>query len=210
MSTNIIEIYDKFNDTYNESILMISHSNVFVQNQLQHEGVSYSEKMHYIIIERNFMNIYLAWELFLENSFIAYLLNAQDLQSLVMVKYATPINREHAYDMIRGTKQYPDWTNIDDIKRLANIYFENSGHFSILSSPSPEFLEMKTIRNRISHVSEKSVRSFNNLLSRNISQTNISPGEYLMKFKSGSTTYFSFYSEMIKGYVDAICNTTLP
>ena len=65
---------------------------------------------------------------------------------------------------------------------------------------------MKTIRNRIAHVSEKSQRQFDTLLSKKIAQIGIAPGEYLLMFQAGKQTYFTYYAEMIRDYVEAICN----
>ncbi|MCM1569402.1 MAG: hypothetical protein NC081_08145 [Roseburia sp.] len=202
----IQSVYNEFMRAYHGQCSMIADSTIIEQGNLQFKGHSFSHEMYLAIVENCFMQIYLAWEAFLEKSFISYLQNASDLQGNSYLRYGLPVNDEHAYDMLRGTKSYPDWTNIDEVNRLAKIYFEHSGPFVILKTPPAEFLEMKTIRNRISHVSTNSQKQFNTLLARNIAQTNIQPGDYLMMFKSAGQTYFTFYVCMLKDYVEAICN----
>lgn len=202
----IQEIYDEFTDVFNKYCTMLSDSTILKQENVSHGGHVFSADMYNAIVEKSFMQIYLAWEHFLEKAFIAYLQNSFDLKGRNYKSYSLPVNDEHSYKMLKGTKNYPDWTNIDDVNYLSAIYFDASGPFATLLSPPPEFFELKTIRNRISHVSEKSIKSFNTLLSKNIYQINILPGDYLMMLKNSSHTYFTFYVELLKDYVDAICN----
>jgi hypothetical protein len=203
---NIQNIYDDFMAVYNFQCSMIVDSTTLLQNNVPPNQQLFSHGMYNAIVEQSFMRIYLAWETFLEKSFIIYLQGETDLKGTVYIKFGNPKDNEHAYNMLKGTKNYPDWTNIDDVNQLAGIYFDNSGPFATLVAPPPEMLAMKTIRNRISHVSEKSLKQYNRLLMQNISQTNIAPGDYLMQLRSGTQTYFTFYVEMLKDYVEAICN----
>lgn len=203
----IQDLYNYFILIYIKHSSIVAGSTVLSQGNLQYNGCSFTIEMYNAIVENSFMKIYLAWEQFLEKTFIAYLQNATDMKGLTYTRYGIPLNDQHAYDMLRGTKNYPDWTKLEDINRLSKIYFDNSGPYAILTSSSVELLEMKTIRNRISHVSENSLKQFNSLLAKNISQINIEPGDYLMTLKDGANTYFTFYVDMLKDYVEAICNT---
>jgi len=204
--TSIQDIYIGFMTVYNRQSLMMIDSTILYQSNLQHDGHLFSKDMYNAIVEHCFMQIFLAWETFLEKSFISYLQNATDLQGTSYNRYGAPQDDIHAYNMIKGTKNYPDWTNISDVICLSNIYFDSAGAYAVLSSFSPEIEAIKTIRNRISHVSEKSVRQFNNLLARNIAQTDLNVGDYLMLLKDGRQTYFTYYIELLKDYVEAICN----
>lgn len=200
-------IHDNFTFTYTTCNAMLSDSTVLYQQQVEHEGHIYTNAMHNAIIEHCFMKIYLAWEILLEKSFISYLKNEPDLKGNTYVRYGFPEDDEHAYNMIKGTKNYPDWTNINDVKYLANIYFKDAGVYAILNSPMIEIEDIKNIRNRISHVSEKSVKAFHRLLAKTITQTsNIEVADFLMFFKDQTQTYFTYYTDIIKGYADAICN----
>lgn len=206
MST-IEECYYNFKQTYDDCNEMLSDSTILHQHNIEFEGHAFSNKIYDAIVEHCFMQIFLAWEKFLENSFILYLNASADLQGNTYVRYGIPKDSEHAYNMIKGTKNYPDWTNISDVICLAKIYFENGGPYSIIANNPVEFEDIKVIRNRISHVSEKSIKAFERLLAKTILQTtNVSVGDFLMMFKDNSQTYFSYYMDFLKGYVEAICN----
>lgn len=198
-----VKIYDDYNE-------MLSDSTILYQQNIGYDGHFFSKKIYDAIVEHCFIQIFLAWENFLENSFILYLNAKADLQGRVYVRYGTPKDNEHAYNMIKGTKNYPDWTNLNDVKYLAKIYFENGGPFSILENMPVEFDDIKNIRNRISHNSEKSTKAFERVLIKTIMQTtNVSVGDFLMMFKDNSQTYFSYYMDYLKGYVEAICNKSI-
>lgn len=206
----IEECYNDFIQIYDGCNGMLSDSTILYQQNVEYNGHVFSKNIYDAIIEHCFMQIFLAWEKFLETSFILYLNASTDLQNKVYVRYGIPQNNEHAYNMIKGTKNYPDWTNINDVKCLAKIYFENSGPYSIIQNTPVEFEDIKIIRNRISHVSEKSKKAFERLLAKTIVQTtNVSVGDFLMMFKNSSQTYFSYYMDFLKGYVEAICNKTI-
>lgn len=195
-----MQIYDGYNE-------MLSESTILYQQNVGYEGHVFSKKIYDALVEHCFMQIFLAWEKFLENSFILYLNGKTDLQGNIFVRYGIPKDNEHAYNMIKGTKNYPDWTNINDVRCLAKIYFENGGPYSIIENIPVEFDDIKNIRNRISHVSEKSIKAFERVLSKTIMQTtNVDVADFLMMFKDNSQTYFSYYMDFIKGYVEAICN----
>ena len=206
----IEECYNNFKqiyDCYNE---MLSDSTILYQQNIEFDGHTFSKKIYDAIVEHCFMQIFLAWENFLENSFILYLNANADLQGNTYVRYGIPKDSEHAYNMIKGTKNYPDWTNINEVKCLAKIYFENGGPYSIIESIPIEFEDIKVIRNRISHVSEKSIKAFDRLLAKTIMQTtNVGIGDFLMMFKNNGQTYFSYYMDFLKCYVEAICNKSI-
>ena len=206
---SVQSIHEEFIRLYTERCSMVSDGTVLLQASVSHDGSDFTPQMYNTIVESCFMQIYLAWENFLEKSFVAYLQNATDLKGQTYSRYGFPTDDNHSYNMLKGTKSYPDWTNIDDVNYLAKTYFDASGPYAIISSPHTDFLDMKIVRNRISHISEKSTKSFNRVLAKNIAQTNLSPGEYLMLFKDSSVaqTYFTYYVDMLKDCVDAICNS---
>lgn len=208
---NTIEAcYNNFKQIYDDYNEILCDSTILYQQNIAFEGHAFSKKIYDAIVEHCYMQIFLAWEKFLESSFILYLNAGADLQGNTYIRYGIPKDREHAYNMIKGTKNYPDWTNINDVRCLAKIYFENGGPYSIIENIPVEFEDIKIIRNRISHVSEKSIKAFERLLAKTIMQTiNVGVGDFLMMFKDADQTYFSYYMEFLKGYVEAICNKSI-
>lgn len=202
----ILDIYNEFNQTFLETNQVLADSNFLYQNGAQHDGTVFSQKIYHQIIEHCFMRVFLAWENFLEDAFISYLCNEEDLQGVKYNRYAEPVDEEHAYGMLKGTKQYPDWTNVNNINILSDLFFENSGPFNLLLSNPVEFQHMKTIRNRISHISKQSIQAFNKFTNSQIATNNLTAAAFLSTLKDSNITFYSFYTDIIKSYVDAICN----
>lgn len=203
----IQELYDEFTLKYNSLNKLLSDSTVLYQNNVQHSGIFYSKEMYSAIVEYCFMQLFLAWETFLEQSFIFYLSDAKDLKGNNYTRYGFPKDTIHAYNMIKGTKNYPDWTSLNDVICLAKIYFLSAGPYQWITSNPVDMGDIKTIRNRISHVSEKSIKAFNRLLAKTIIRTtNVSVSDFLMSFRQGNETYYTYYTDLIKSYVEAICN----
>ena len=119
----ILDIYNEFNKTFMDTNKVLFDSNYLFQNGVQHNGTLFNQDIYDSIIEHCFMRIFLAWEIFLEEAFILYLCDAEDLQGNKYTHFAQPKDAEHAYELLKGTKQYPDWTNLDNIKTLSNIFF---------------------------------------------------------------------------------------
>lgn len=205
MST-ISSVYREFEQSFTKTNILIANSNYLFQNAAACDDTVYSEEMHYIVVEKCFMSIFLSWEAFLEKAFKCYLCGKKDLQGNEYCRYVTPKDENHAYDIIKGTKQYPDWTNISEVNVLSHNFFENSGPFSLLISNPIEFQQIKTIRNKISHTSDKSKKAFDTLTQREVSMGEMSAAEFLMMTKKGTMTYYTFYTDTIKSYVEAICS----
>lgn len=202
----ILDIYNEFNRTYTNTNKVLSDSNFLYQNRAQHDDTVFSQDIYSHIIEHCFMRIFLAWENFLEDAFILYLCDSEDIKGNKYKRFAAPNDEEHAYDLLKGTKQYPDWTNLNNINTLSNLFFENSGPFNLLLSNPVEFQHMKTIRNRISHISKQSIKVFNKFTNTQIATNNLTAADFLSTLKDGNGTYYTYYTNIIKSYVEAICN----
>lgn len=203
----ICNVYNVFESQYENYLEMVAASNELINNVEQN---LYTVNMHFLMIEKIFMNIYMLWEKFLEDSFVLYMTGKSDMQGITYNRYVCPVDKEHAYEILKGTKQYPDWTNLQEVITLAKLYFESSGPYNLLSSMPVEFNEMKTVRNKISHMSIQSERKFNNLVIQKTSNGTIkSAGAFLNQFKENSITYFEYYTTTLFDYVKAIVNTDI-
>lgn len=202
----IFDIYNDFDTKFTKTEDVFINSNVLFHNAANYNNVVFGKDIYDSILEHCFMCVYLSWENFLEDAFILYLLNQADMQGNKYTRFACPQDEDHAYRLLKGTKQYPDWTSIETVNTLSRLFFENSGPFNLLLNSPVEFLQMKTIRNRISHVSKQSIKAFNTLTNTQIATTNINAADFLSKFKDQTTTtYYSHYAGFIKSYVEAIC-----
>lgn len=203
---SISDLYNEFKNIFDETNNTLADSAVLYQNRANANGVNFTKEIYYYVLEHCFMRIYLAWENFLEEAFILYLCDSTDMKDNKYKRYATPNDEEHAYELLKGTKQYPDWTNIGDVNLLSKLFFENSGPFKLLLSNPVEFQHMKTIRNRISHTSQKSINKFNTLTNSQIAISGLSAADFLFNYKTENVTFYSFYTDILLSYVEAICN----
>lgn len=205
----IINVYEEFEESYNKCVSIVSFSNQ-LRSATEGDACIYNLDMHYCMLEKMFINIFTQWEKFLENSFLLYMIGKKDMQGNEYIRYANPIDKQHAYDMLKGVRKYPDWTNISEVVTLAKLYFENLGTYNLLSNMPVEFNEMKTVRNKISHMSEQADSKFKLLVSQKLSNSEIeSVGEFLDTNKTSRSTYFEYYTEQILEYVRVISNRSL-
>lgn len=202
----ILDIYNEFDQTFINTAQILSDSNFLYQNRVQCERTVFSQDIYFNIMEHCFMRIFLAWENFLEEAFILYLCDSEDLQGRKYKRFAEPRDEEHAYRLLKGTKQYPDWTNLNNINTLSELFFKDSGPFQLLLNNPVEFQHMKIIRNRISHISKQSVQAFNKFTNAQIATNNLTAADFLSTLRGDSDTFYSYYTGIVKAYVEAICN----
>lgn len=157
-----------------------------------------------LVIKQAFMDTYTTWERFLESSFIFYALGVHSLSGKSPHCYITPRDYEHTYNLIKGPAQFPNWTKNDEVMKLAENLFENGEPYkSILSPRHSSLLEMKKIRDHISHNSKKSKEVFDTLVRNKLSpaEVGISVSDYLILSKNRTDP--PFYKE----YFDLLVNT---
>lgn len=119
------------------------------------------------ISESSFLKLFIAWEHFLESCFIDYLMNEQSILGNRPAKFAHPIDRKHANDLLVGTQKYVDWANPEITRKLSKIYFHEGYVFNIeLVSIQSELFDLKTIRNSAAHLSSSTNTQLDALSSR--------------------------------------------
>jgi hypothetical protein len=184
-------------------LLKVDESLKFIQkinSAVQKKRVSLDNLEISTLYEVSFLKIFTEWERFLENSFIGYLMG-KSTKKLKPKMITKRMSVDKAYDLIKGTKQYPDWTKVEDILTLASLFFITLNPYdSILRTTHKELSQIKIIRNAITHISKNSTESFRKLVRSELASynINISPGEFLMQNQSASEQYLSFYSNLLK------------
>lgn len=130
-------------------------------------GYKIENHLRMFIGESSFLKIFIAWETFLEQCFIDYLLNEASVSGNMPAKWVHPRDREHAMEMIIHTQKYIDWANPEMVRKLSKIYFHNGYFFnSQLSAINTELLDLKTIRNSAAHLSSTTSAKLDGLSSR--------------------------------------------
>lgn len=121
------------------------------------------------IFELAFLRSYLAWEVFLEESFVLYLLGQTSPKGLTPHRYVIPRNREHALEFTLGESLRADWTAVDRVIARANRFFRNGEPYNTVLHPMTSRLnDIKTIRNAVVHASTDSQDKFKALVRREL------------------------------------------
>jgi len=158
-----------------------------------------------LLAELIFLRIYIAWEYFLENSFIIYMLGGKSATNRQLKKYVNPPNWEKAFDMVIGTHGQPPRWGADFVVQKSRLFFEENNPFVQAIPLYKRYLdEMNTIRNAIAHKSRFSQEKFKNLMKLKLPQiyTKIkNPGQFLLMNVPSIQplqSYLEFYAEIIK------------
>jgi len=148
-----------------------------------------------MVTELAFLRAFLAWEAFLEESFILYLWGKQPPKGHSPIRYASPPTREVAEQLVAEGRDYADWTVASKVIKRAERYFKDGKPFSpALRSQLHMFEEMKTIRNAIVHSSTFSQEKLKGLMRRKLSTypPNLTAAGFLAMTVPGSSPPESF------------------
>lgn len=118
-----------------------------------------------LIFELAFLKIFIAWEQFLENTFIRYMCGASSLSGKKPTRIVSARYLDDALKVICGDRPYADWASVEIVVERANRFFDNGEPYTTpLQSAAAELANMRRIRNHIVHHSNKSREDFNKLL----------------------------------------------
>jgi hypothetical protein len=195
-------------ESLNEALSFVQISNEFYGNGVMSNGIGFSIQMHECSINGAFVRVFETLELFVEKSFIYFLCGGTGINGTAVTRYATPINEEHAYNLLKGTTRFPDFTTRDTIVLLAKNFFDNGGSFICLNAVSQDFEDMKKIRNAISHMSQESQNKFENLVRQKLGHlpSGMTTARFLnLNIPGGNGgTYFSYYRDQVLAIIDLI------
>lgn len=169
------------------------------------------KKEHYIqIVELSFMRLFLTWEGFIEEAFILYLLGKESPNGYKPSRYAVPLNRQHAIDLLASDARHTDWTAAAKIVNRAERFFVNGFPFVNVVRPKSNLLDnMKTIRNALSHDSEEAFGKFETLVRNELTffPKGMVPGVFLATTKPHQTppvTYLQFYADTFRSMAELL------
>lgn len=114
-----------------------------------------------------FLNLYVAWEEFLESAFGAYLTGMATLSGALPVRYATPPTTHAATRMLVGINRYFDFANHTNVRKVAAIYFQDGYPFDApISAILGDLDDMRTMRNSSAHISSTTQIALESLAQR--------------------------------------------
>jgi len=184
-------IYLNFDKNVKNSFQWIKAINSLVamdSSQLTNEQI-------YFAYEYAFLKVFVGWERFTQDSFVAYI-TGRRIKGHCYRTYLKNVTETHALELLSGRSPYPDWTQFEDIYRLAKLFFVNHEAFTLpFKEIEAIFIEIKKIRNAIVHMSFLANEKFRGLLRNNLTSYNIDmiPGEFLSKQKTRKKTFIEYY-----------------
>ena len=114
-----------------------------------------------------FLNMFLAWEEFLESSLIEFMTGSLTISGQSPQRYVFPGDREKAHSIVRGVNRYFDYSNHDYVKKTVNLYFENGYPYEPhLSAIHSELIDLKTMRNASAHIATNTQQALDALAAR--------------------------------------------
>jgi hypothetical protein len=162
----VVGLHQNLND-YRKSVAECQQFITYAHNRYASGGYKVQASLRKFISESSFLKLFIAWEKFLEASFIDYLMNEQSIQGNRPAKFANPIDREHAHKLLIGTQKYVDWSNPEITRRLSAIYFHQGYVFNTqLGAIQTDLFDLKTIRNSAAHLSSTTSSQLDGLSSR--------------------------------------------
>jgi len=115
-----------------------------------------------LIAEISFLKIFVAFENFIENTFLYYMLGGKSPNKYCPIRYVFPKDKEHAIKMtLQDYSNYTDWSTPDKIVKRAEYTFKNGEPFKTgIASYIQILQDLKIIRNYITHSSENAKDKF--------------------------------------------------
>jgi hypothetical protein len=164
------------------------------------------------ISESAFLRIYITWETFLESCFVDYLLNEVSILQNRPAKWVSPLDYNHAQQIIVGNQRHMDWSNPEVVRKISNIFFHQGYVFNtVLSSINNDLMDLKAIRNAAAHISSTTISKLDGVSSRILATPCVNYTSYKLLFSSDprSTTNQSVldrYLQIIDVAAEQIAN----
>ncbi len=171
----------------------------FAHKKYANGAYKYPNNLREFICESAFLKIFIAWETFLEQSFIDYLMGEPSINNQRPARWAHPMNRSHANQLLIGTQKYVDWANPEITRKLSKIYFHEGYVFNThLGAVNNDLLDLKTIRNSAAHLSSSTSDRLDALSTRLLGRPCLNYNAYKLLFSinplstSGNTILFHY------------------
>ncbi len=133
-----------------------------------------------------FLRIFIAWETFLESSFLYYMTGEPSCTGNNITRFVSPIDILHANKLLIGTQKYVDWSNPDIIKRLSKLYFHTGFPYdTYIGSIQEDLTDLKTVRNAAAHLTSTTSQQLDGLSSRKLRRQvrNISVAQFVLSLE---------------------------
>ncbi len=114
-----------------------------------------------------FLNLYVAWESFLESAIAEFSVGGSTLSGASSVKYVSPPTSQWARSLLIGVNRYFDYANPDSVRKIVSLYFENGYPFQPhLNAIASDLMDLRTMRNASAHLSSTTQAALEGLAQR--------------------------------------------
>lgn len=154
-------------------------------------------------IEAAFLQMFRAWESFLEDSSLAFMCGRLRCDSLSIPCHVRTPNEEAARGLIYQDRPYVEWTDVDKVVQRWDRFFPPTSLLASAIRPAKlELDQMAAIRNAIAHSSLLSRQRFQKVVQSQFGgKPSISrPASFLstMYPKDPSRTFFDRYADVLE------------
>lgn len=145
----------------------------------------------------------LAWESFVEDSFLRYLCGARSMAGvapgLLVPKEST---LENAFKALAGGSQFLGWHPDSTVKRANKTFNAGAPYATAVGGAKSDLIEMADVRNRIAHRSDHSVDAFQTVVRNHLGfvPRGMTPGRFLLSVlpgKGGLTALEHYSAQLI-------------
>ena len=106
------------------------------------------------ITRAGFLNLFIAWEFFLESSLAELMIGAATNSGNFPVRYVSPPSAEAARALLKGTRSYFDYGNHQNMILIVKLLFEEGYPYEPhLSAIYSDLDDIRTMRNSSAHIS---------------------------------------------------------
>lgn len=147
------------------------------------------------ITELAFLRAFLAWEAFLEHSFLVYLTGQIPARGRAPKRYYFPPSQKLARELLADGRDYARWADAGAVGMRATRFFKDGHPFrDALRSSTVALTDANMIRNMIAHESAQARDRFETVVRRELTSlpVNRTAGHFLGLTKPGSTPPTSF------------------
>lgn len=101
-----------------------------------------------------FLNMFIAWESFLESALAEFMLGGLTLSGSTPKRYVLPTTLDHANKLVIHTSRFFDYANHNFFSKAVSLYFEDGYAFEPhFGSIMTDLSDLRTMRNGSAHIS---------------------------------------------------------
>jgi len=150
-----------------------------------------------------FLNLFIAWETFLECSLAELMTGAATLNGSVPVKYVAPLTPEAARKIVKHVRPFFDYGNHAFVRTLVNMYFKDGYPYEPhLTGVIQDLADLRTMRNASAHITSTTQTAVETLALRVLKRPSIGIDLYALVMAndptvSGNTIYASYRDKLL-------------